>query len=127
VVIIVNLQDNKYMKNKLFILCLAVILLTGYLTLAINSSTPKSLSRTEIDIAVNQAKYFYKIKKESGADLSLGPCLSDALMPNWVVDLVHEPRIPLDDLPENQCPASREGKSLHFVELDLEGNLIRAE
>ena len=102
------------MKNKLFILCLAVILLTGYLTLAINSSTPKSLSRTEIDIAVNQAKYFYKIKKESGADLSLGPCLSDALMPNWVVDLVHEPRIPLDDLPENQCPTPRKEKSWHL-------------
>jgi len=127
VVIIANLQDNKYMKNQLFILCLAVILLTGYLTLAINSNTPKSLSRIEIDIAVNQAKYFYNIKKESGADLSLGPCLSDALMPNWVVDLVHEPRIPIDDLPENQCTSSREGRSLHFVELDLEGNLIRAE
>ena len=113
-------------KNQLFVLALVIILLTGYLTLAINSNVPKSLSKTEIETAVNQAKFLYKLNKETNEDLSLGPCLSNDLLPNWVVDIVHSPRTAIDDLPENQCPSIIEGRAKHFVELDLEGNLIRA-
>jgi hypothetical protein len=60
-------------------------------------------------------------------DFSCGPCLSDALMPDWVLDVAHNPRQAMDDLPSNQCPSFREGRAKHFVELDLEGNLIRAK
>lgn len=127
-VIIVNLKDNEYMpKNHLLILALVIILLTGYLTLAVNSDVPKSLSKVEIETAVNQANFLYKLKKETKEDLSLGPCLSNALQPNWVVDIVHSPRIPIDDLPENQCPSFIEGRASHFVELDIDGNLIRTQ
>lgn len=114
-------------KNRLFILSLIIISITTYLTLAINSPSPKAVSKNEVDIAVNQAKFLFKLKKERGEDLSFGPCLSDALMPKWVVDIAHNPRIPLDDLPENQCPSFREGRVEHFVELDIDGNLIRTE
>lgn len=132
-VIIANLKDNEYMsaistnKNLLLVLALTIIAITTYLTLAINSEMPKAVSKTEIDTAINQAKYIYKLKKESKEDLSFGPCLSDALMPNWVVDIVHSPRQPVDDLPENQCPSFREGRAKHFVELDIDGNLIIAQ
>lgn len=113
-------------KRKLFLLSLTVILLTACLTLIINASYPQPLPKSEIETAVNQAKHQFSLKKQSAEDLSSGPCLSDALMPNWVVDLVHSPRQPIDDLPENQCPSFRQGRSHHFVELDLNGNLIRA-
>lgn len=137
-VIIANLKDNEYMsaisprmnlvsKNFLLVIALAVISITTYLTLAINSEMPKSATRNEVDTAINQAKYLYKLKVERKEDLSFGPCLSDALMPNWVVDIVHSPRQPVDDLPENQCPSFREGRAKHFVELDLDGNLIIAQ
>lgn len=114
-------------KNKLFFLSLATILITVYITLAVNSSLPKALPKNEIETAVNQAKHLYSLRVKSGQDLSLGPCLSDALMPGWVVDIVHKPRVALDDLAENQCPSYIEGRSLHLVELDIEGNLVTAK
>ena len=111
-------------NNLLFILTLIVISVTAYLTVFIGSDSNK-ISKSEIEIATNQAKHLYR--QEKGRDFSSGPCLSDALLPNWVVDIAHNPRIPIDDLPQNQCPGYREGKFKHFVELDPEGNLIRAQ
>lgn len=112
-------------KGTLFIVALLVILVTGLVTLFFNIYIRKPLPKNQIDAAVNQAKLLYRQKKQLGEDLSNGPCLSNALMPGWVADLVHSPRLPADDLPENQCPAYREGGASHFVELDLEGELVR--
>lgn len=113
-------------KLTLLIIVLAVIILTGLTTVFLNSGGPKITPKSEIDTAENQANFLYRQRKEMGEDFSKGPCLSNALMPGWVVDIVHSPRLPIDDLPENQCPAYREGRAQHFVELDLDGNLIRA-
>lgn len=77
------------------------------------------------DRAVTQAQALYEQKKKIGTDFSSGPCLTNDLMPGWVVDIVHDPRITNDDLPANQCPAFVEGRSKHFVELDINGNIIR--
>lgn len=114
-------------KTLLLIVTLVVILITAFVTFFVNTFSSKSLSKSEIDTAVNQAKHLYRQEKQKGRDFSLGPCLSNALMPDWVVDIVHNPRAPIDDLSENQCPAYREGTMRHFVELDIEGNLIRAK
>lgn len=113
-------------KLGLFSLALAVIVTSASITLIFNDSLREATPKREIDTAINQAKYLYRQSKEAGADFSGGPCLSNALMPDWVVDIVHNPRLPADDLPQNQCPSYREGKATHFIELDLDGNLIRA-
>lgn len=112
-------------KAFLFLLALTVILLAAYLTLAVNTRGLKP-SRIEQETAINQAKLLYKHAKERNQDLSDGPCLSNALMEGWVLDITHNPRLPIDDLPQNQCAAYIEGSARHFVELDLDGNLIRA-
>jgi hypothetical protein len=62
-------------------------------------------------------------------DYKNGPCLSDD-NPNWnisdwVCDVAHSPRKAVDDLAENQCSAFREGKAHHFVEVDINCNLIK--
>ena len=114
-------------KGLLLIISLTVILVTAYLTLAINAPSPNSASKNEIETAINQAKYLYQQGKLKGKDFANGPCLSDALLPNWVVDIAHNPRLPIDDLSQNQCPGYFEGRTQHFVELDPEGNLIRAK
>ncbi len=114
-------------KINLLALVLIVILLTAYFTLALSSSPKKGASKAEADTAVNQAKYFYNQRKQIGEDFSSGSCLSNALMPGWVVDIVHSPRQSVDDLPENQCSAFIEGRAKHFVELDTLGNLVRAQ
>lgn len=112
-------------KNLLFLVSLMTILFTAYLTVVINTDTTK-LPKVEIETATNQAKHLYRQEKEKGRDFSEGPCLSDALMPNWVVDIAHNPRISADDLPQNMCPGFLQGNAQHFIELDPEGNLIRA-
>ena len=53
-------------------------------------------------------------------------CSTQLEVQDWCVDVAHDPRQPVDNLPENQCRSYREGKVHHFVELDPEGNVIRA-
>lgn len=115
-------------KNLLLILALTVVLATAYLTLVFNAGSPYKVSyKNEVETAINQAKHLYREEQKKGRDFSTGPCLSDALLPNWVVDIAHNPRLPTDDLPGNQCPSFLEGRTDHFVELDSSGNLIRAK
>src|SRR5258708_1868969 len=114
-------------KTFLVLLILAVILITAYSTLAINSSWPNSSTKSERESAVSKAKQLYREAKASGRNFFNGPCLSDALLPDWVLDIAHNPRLPIDDLPVNQCPSYVQSRSHHFVELDVEGNLIRAQ
>jgi hypothetical protein len=74
---------------------------------------------------VIQAKKIYLEKKQVGVDFSSGPCLAEDLVGEYVVDLAHNPREAIDSLPENQCLSYSQGAINHFIELDLEGNLIR--
>lgn len=65
------------------------------------------------------------------SDLSdRSPCLSDNNpewnISDWVCDVAHSPRQAIDDLPENQCAAFREGRAHHFVEVDPKCEFIRA-
>jgi hypothetical protein len=65
---------------------------------------------------------------KSTRDLSSGPCISDPIpdQTDWVCDVAHSPRQAVDNLPENQCSAYRNGQAHHFVEVDTDCNLIRA-
>jgi len=68
-------------------------------------------------------------KYSSQIDLSTGPCLSDDnpewTHKDWVCDVAHFPRLPVDNLPENQCKEYREGKESHFVEVNEQCEYIR--
>ena len=114
-------------KNRLFILVLTVIIVTAYLTLFINSGSEKVAFKSESKIVLDQAKHFYLQRQQAGEDFSSGPCLSNDLMRGWVLDIVHNPRQAIDDLPQNQCPSLLEGRAKHFVELDTLGNLVRIQ
>jgi len=121
-------------KIKLFTVFFLMIVLVAGWTIYSNrktslyeqtSSTYKPGVDAEVDTAVNQAQQYYRQKKALGEDFSTGPCLTNDLMANWVVDIVHVPRTAEDNLPENQCQAYLEGRAKHFVELDTNGNLVR--
>lgn len=64
-------------------------------------------------------------QRDKGVDLSSGPCLSDRIMEGWVCDVAHDPRVDIDNNPANQCGAYLNGTARHFVEVDLNCNLIR--
>lgn len=83
--------------------------------------------KAEHDLAIAKAKELWRAALYSGEDLSNGPCLSNEVVPGWVADIAHNPRQEVDDLPANQCSAYRDGTAHHFVELDPEGDLIRAQ
>ncbi len=121
---------SKFQKTAIFFMILAGILVAAYL---IYTQSPKSATGyrpgifPEADKAVHQAEYIFKLKLDRGEDFKNGPCLSNDLLPNWVADIVHDPRVEADDLPENQCSAYLEGRARHFVELSTEGRLIRVK
>ena len=91
-----------------------------------SKSSGKKITSFEEDL-VQQAQQLYNQQKNKNKDFTNGPCVSDSLASNWVVDIAHDPRQAIDDLPENQCPAFISGKIKHFIELDPEGNLIRIQ
>ncbi|MCL5958058.1 MAG: hypothetical protein M1358_01870, partial [Chloroflexi bacterium] len=73
-------------------------------------STPAQSTPSETDRAIAAAKQLYAEKKKEGMDFSNGLCLSNEVIPDWAVDIAHNPRQPVDDLPQNQCSSYREGK-----------------
>jgi len=83
--------------------------------------------KTQIDpsLAKIKATELCRAKKIEGINFSQGPCLSNDLMPDWVADIAHNPRQPIDNEPENQCSAFREGKAHHFVELNENCEVIK--
>lgn len=121
-------------RGILFWLVLVVLFLVGLGVVLVNESSLFSSNNVakreftkEREKAVAAAKFLYQEKVNQGVNLSSGPCLTNDLLPGWVADTVHRPREAVDDLPENQCAAFREGRAEHFVELDLEGRIVRAE
>jgi hypothetical protein len=86
-----------------------------------------SAGQDDKDKAVAAAKFIYAGKAKQ--DLSAGPCLSEGIpgLSDWVVDIAHDPRLPVDDRPANQCQSFRDGETHHFVELTPDGQLIRAQ
>lgn len=107
-------------KKWFLILILVIFVLGGF-------GCVKKVSQNVKEEAIAKAKELFEQKKTQGLDMSAGPCLSNEIIPGWVVDVAHSPRQAIDDQPENQCSAFREGKAQHFVELDLEGNLIKVQ
>ncbi|MEK7511778.1 MAG: hypothetical protein AAB575_02060 [Patescibacteria group bacterium] len=98
-----------------------IMIATGVKTA--NIDNPKySDYETEL---VARAKEIYARKVEQGLDLTNGPCLSDELDGDWVLDIAHDPREAVDELLENECPAYRDGRAEHFIELDEEGKVIK--
>ena len=85
---------------------------------------PQLIGPAEADeetIALAQAAYRDAV--ERGVDMERGPCLG-VIKEDWVADVAHDPREPVDDKPENQCEEYRSGEADHFVELDPQGRYI---
>lgn len=106
-------------------IAIALVFLFIFVLVRLASSGEDLVAERERAIALAQA--LYAEKKAAGVDFSSGPCLSEDLMPGWVADIVHTPRQAVDDLPENQCQEYRAGRAFRRVELDPDGNVVRAQ
>ena len=106
-------------KSLLIILGLTItILLSG----CINQETQTDKDKATL-ACVNECKAWLN----TGKDLSNGPCLLNPItdIPDWVCDVAHEPRQNVDDNSNNQCSKFREGMAKHFVEVNLNCDLIK--
>lgn len=113
-------------------LAIAGLLLVGLGVLQVKITGIRNHASTDepsvgMNLAILSADKLYQEAVRRGVDLTDGPCLADDEIPDWVVDIAHDPRQPVDDLPENQCPSYRSGKAKHFIELSPAGTVIRAE
>lgn len=103
------------------------ILLVIFVIVSVIACGGSSVSKDERSRAVSAAQAAYATAQANGTDFTNGPCIAEQLekLPDWSVDVAHNPRQPVDNQSANQCQAYRQGKTHHFVELDPEGNLIR--
>ncbi len=102
------------MRFFLFLLIFVPVLIAGCTTPLSDSDWARQMCEEMCRAALNQ-----------GQNLSAGPCLSNEITADWVCDVAHSPREPIDNMPENQCPAY--GKTArHFVEVDPNCKFIRA-
>jgi hypothetical protein len=99
------------------------------LVLAGCGSSGSQVSQSDRDKAVDEAQTAFRQVQATGRDMSAGPCISESLpgLPDWVADVAHDPRQSVDDEPANQCQRFRSDQAHHFVELNIDGQLIRAE
>lgn len=100
------------MKKMLLVSLMAMVLISGCLNQK-DSDTATAACIKKCEAALN-----------AGQNLSNGPCLSNEIIKDWVCDVAHSPRQAVDNLPENQCPAYGV-TALHFVEVDINCNLIK--
>jgi hypothetical protein len=108
---------------------IAGVLAATTLALASCGSKGSSVNPSGSQRAVDEAQAAFRQAQASGLDLSTGPCISESLpsLPDWVADVAHDPRQPIDDEPAKQCQRYRSGEAHHYVELNVDGQLIRAE
>jgi hypothetical protein len=106
-----------------------VLLVASALAIAACGNSGQQVSQSDRDKAVDEAQNAFAQVQAAGQDLSAGPCISESLpgLPDWVADIAHDPRQSIDDEAANQCQRYRSGQAHHFVELNLDGLLIRAE
>ena len=72
---------------------------------------------TQNPIILARARFRYIQAVRSHVDFKNGPCLGK-ISDDWFLDIAHIPRMPVDDLPQNQC------QSRHFVEMSPKGEVI---
>jgi hypothetical protein len=105
--------------------------IAAFLVLALSAcgSSGGQISQSDREKAVDEAQNAFAQVQAAGQDLSAGPCISESLpgLSDWVADVAHDPRESIDDQPANQCQRYRSGQAHHFVELNVDGRLIRAE
>lgn len=77
------------------------------------------------EVLVNEARSLFFEKKDAytAADWIKGPCLGK-INDEWVVDVIHNPRLPIDDDQTNQCPDYYNKKVSHYILLDVDGNFV---
>jgi DNA ligase D-like protein (predicted 3'-phosphoesterase) len=111
-----NNRGKQLKIMKIVVLLIFVLLSAGCV---------RQIPNSQNDLAVSECISQCELAKNGGVDFSNGPCISENIEEDWVCDIVHNPRIRVDNEAQNQCQSYRSGERNHFVELDTNCALIR--
>jgi|SRR3990167_7005695 len=120
-------------SNRLIIIGLAVLIGIILIGASCSQSTSQSetvnraTEKTSQTLAIDICRSTCASQKALGTDLTSGPCLNGEAIDDWVCDVAHSPRQKIDDEATNQCTTYRKGQTHHFVEVDPDCELIRAQ
>jgi len=92
---------------------------------SVDELTAAAKAKVEATVRAAATKAFDAVQAKGAEYLARGPCVAESIIPGWAVDIAHEPRLPIDDLPENQCASLLDGTATHFIELSPEGKVLR--
>lgn len=120
-------------KQRFLLLLIGIFLISGCVTAAKDSGIAGKAqvlaekAKVELQIANEATTKCQQLCQDSRSSLDLekSPCLSNAIIENWVCDVAHSPRTDADNLQENQCSAYQNQTAEHFIELDINCSLIR--
>jgi len=122
--------------RHIIILLITIFLISGCVSkleqakdspLADKAKVLATKAKTELEITNDAVSKCQQLCQESKSKLNLStsPCLSNQIINNWVCDVANQPRIDVDNLPENQCESFRNKTAKHFVELNTNCNLVK--
>jgi len=111
------------MSRRIIFLIIPALFLLGGCQKIVDPNSDQPVTQAE---AVTKCQQLCQQRLGSGVDLSAGPCLSEKLLPDWVCDVAHSPRQVIDDQSVNQCAVYWQGEVSHFVEVDQNCKLIKA-
>ena len=106
----------------------SLLIILALISIPLLSGCVETESETDAEKATLACMNECRIWLNADKELSKGPCLLNPItdIPDWVCDIAHSPRQDVDNDPNNQCSAFREGRAHHFVEVDENCELIRA-
>jgi len=105
----------------------SVLIVLALISILLLSGCAETEMQTDVEKATLACVNECKAWLDSDKDLSDGPCLLNPIpeLPDWICDVAHDPRQDVDNDPNNQCSAFREGRAHHFVEVNPNCELIR--
>lgn len=107
------------------ILLIVIIFVTGCTQQSPATQAPAKVTQSLSDICIQACKDVLTANK----NLDAGPCLLDPFEADttWVCDVAHNPRLPIDNLPKNQCKSFRNGTAQHFIEVTPDCKIIKTQ
>jgi hypothetical protein len=113
---------------KLLALGIIALIIVGYTAYTMfgaqrSASLFAGSTRTESVQAepIRTAKKIYAEKKSAKTDFDQSPCLAEDMGDGYALDIVHNPRLTIDD--QNKCMDYEQGKVDHLIEMTPDGNV----
>ncbi|PIU02628.1 MAG: hypothetical protein COT55_02485 [Candidatus Diapherotrites archaeon CG09_land_8_20_14_0_10_32_12] len=126
-------------RGKKELMYLGLVTLIGLILIFVLSATlptkPNPLNDVNLDankpiaeLAKDKCIALCTANKDSLKDLNSGPCLSDIFkydVNDYVCDIVNDPRLDVDNMPENQCKEFLNGDKNSFVEVSTKCEFVK--